>query len=102
VGSAARHRLVWAASSGALVVVAAAMLAGAIMIIAGCHAGRRWESTTAALLAGSGAAVGLAVFLPLQRRPAPALATALLVAAAYAWVAWAAIDEAGVGDECFH
>ena len=56
----------------------------------------------AALLTGSGSAVALAAFLLLRERKITALGIFLLVAASYGAAWLVAIEEAGVGDHCFH
>ena len=85
-----------------LLLLSAAGLVGTLAILDSCREGTAWEATTAALVTGSGSAVALAAFLPLQHRKMTALGISLLVAASYgaAWVV--AIEEAGVGDHCFH
>jgi hypothetical protein len=85
-----------------LLLVSAAALVGTVAILDGCREGTAWEATTVALLTGGGSAVALAAFLPFRQRKITALGISLLVAASYGATWLVGIEEAGVGDHCFH
>jgi hypothetical protein len=85
-----------------LLLVGAGGFVGTVAILDSCREGIAWEATTAALLTGSGSAAALAAFLLLRQRKIIAIGIFLFVAVSYGAAWLVAIEEAGVGDHCFH